>query len=61
MLANLWPGLVDETESKPDKLMKTLDKSLDLPSPDASAHNDGAYSDQERQRMDSLVDGVQKN
>jgi hypothetical protein len=59
-LANL-PGLVDDSDNRPDKLMKTLDKSLDLPSKDTGDHKDGAYSDQERERMDSLVEGVQKN
>jgi len=60
-LANLWPGLIDSDDGRPDKFMKTLDKSLDLPSLDAGDHNDGAYSDQQRQKMDSLVEGVQKN
>jgi membrane protein required for colicin V production len=60
-LATLWPGLVDDSDNRPDKFMKTLDKSLDLPNKDTGDHKDGAYSDQERQRMDSLVEGVQKN
>ncbi|HKJ74510.1 MAG TPA: CvpA family protein [Alphaproteobacteria bacterium] len=60
-LANLWPGLVDSSERAPDKLMKSLDKSLDLPSSIGGDHNDGAYSDKERQKMDDLVEGVTKN
>jgi membrane protein required for colicin V production len=60
-LANLWPGVIDSIKDDPDKYLKTLDKTLPLPSPDAADHKDGAYSPQERQRMDDLVQGVEKD
>jgi membrane protein required for colicin V production len=61
MLANLWPGLVDMNTDDPDKYLKKLDKSLPLPTRHAEDHKDGDYSDQERQNLDDLVQGVTKN
>jgi membrane protein required for colicin V production len=61
MLANLWPGLIDMNKDDPDKYLKKLDKSLALPTSHAEAHKDGGYTDQERENLDSLVQGVEKH
>ena len=61
MLAKLWPGLIDMNKDDPDKYLKKLDKSLALPTSHAEAHKDDGYTDQERENLDSLVQGVEKH
>jgi membrane protein required for colicin V production len=61
MLANLWPGLIDMNKDAPDKYLKNLDKTLPLPIHHAEDHKDDGYSDQERQSLDNLVQGVEQN